>query len=299
MITIPPDRIRTSIRDQAKLTDAQIDARVAEKLASLSGLISADGALHIVANELGVKITPDKEKNKVKDLLVGMRVSIPLRVLRVYEVRQFAKEGRSGQVGSFLAGDETGTTRITLWNEHANVLPQLTEGMTVLAREGSVKENQGRIEVHLGAGSELVLNPPGITVSADTPAPQERSYPRKKIGELAPHDEYVDILGTVVQVFEPRGFTKKSGEQGLVCNAVIDDGSGTIRASFWDNDCRAILGDAVTDPSLFEEKKLELLGQLVKVQGRCKVNAAYNQLELSVNVFVKNPDPTAELARLN
>lgn len=298
MITIPPERIRASIREQKQLTDAQIDARVAEKLASLSGLISHDGALHIVANELGVKIAPDKDKSKVKDMLVGMRITIPLRVLRVYETRQFAKDGRTGQVGSFLAGDETGTTRITLWNEHANHLPALAESMTVLIREGTVKENQGRIEVHLGAGSELVLNPTDVTVSATTPPPQERSYPRKKIGELTPQDEYVDILGTVLQVFDPRGFTKKNGEQGLVCNVVIDDSSGTIRASFWDNDCRAILGDGVSQPALLEEKKLELLGQLIKVQGRCKVNAAYNQLELSAVGFTLNPDPAAEMSRL-
>lgn len=298
MITIPPERIRASIREQAKLTDAQIDARVSEKLAALSGLISQDGALHIVANELGVKITPDKENTKVKDMLPGMRITLPLRVLRIYEVRQFAKEGRSGQVGSFLAGDESGVTRITLWNEHANVLPSLTEGMTVLVREGTVKENQGRVEVHLGAGSELVMNPPGITVSASTPSAQDRSYARKRIGDLTPQDEYVDILGTIFQVFDPRGFTKKTGEQGLVCNVLIDDGSGKIRASFWDNDCRSLLGDAVRDPQLLEDKKLEVLGQIVKVQGRCKMNAAYNQLELSVNAYTLNPDPAGEMDRV-
>jgi len=298
MITIPPERIRASIREQAKLSEAQIDARVAEKLASLSGLISQDGALHIVANELGVKIAPDKENTKVKDMLPGMRISIPLRVLRIYEVRQFAKEGRSGQVGSFLAGDETGVTRVTLWNEHANVLASLAEGVTVLAREGSVKENQGRIEIHLGTGSELVLNPPGITVSASTAPMQERSYPKKKIGELTPQDEYVDILGTILQVFDPRGFTKKTGEQGLVCNVLIDDSTGKIRASFWDKDCQSLLGDAVTQPQLLEDKKLEVLGQIIKVQGRCKMNAAYNQLELSVTSYTLNPDPAGEKDRL-
>jgi replication factor A1 len=306
MITIPAERIRASIREHTGLSEAQIDARVAEKLASLSGLISKEGALHILANELGVKVAPDKDKTKVKDLLAGMRINIPLRVVRVYEVRNFSKDGREGKVASFLAGDETGVTRVTLWNEHAEKLTMLSEGSTVLVREGTVRENQGRLEIHAGAGSELVIEPPGVTVSVnatDVSGVGERPYARKKISELTNQDEYVDILGTIVQVYDPRSFTKKTGqktgEQGLVCAVLIDDSTEKIRASFWDNDCRALLGDAVDRPENLESAKLELLGTIIKVQGRCKMNAAYNQLELSVTAFTLNPDPAAELSRIS
>lgn len=81
-------------------------------------------------------------------------------------------------------------------------------------------------------------------------------------------------------------------------NAVIDDGSGTIRASFWDDDCRTLLGDAATRPELLGDTKLELLRQIVKIQGRCKLNPTYNAMEVSVSKFVKNPDPKAEMDRV-
>ena len=301
---MPPEHIRERISAQTGLTNAQIDLKVQEKLTSLAGLISPDGALHIVANELGVKLTPDREALRVKDLLPGMRVQLNLRVLKPYELRTFAKDGRSGQVASFLAGDETGVVRVALWNEHAPIISQLTEGTVVQVREATAKENQGRLELSLGTGSNILLNPAGVTVSVNASAASgagggDRSYAKKKIGELTSTDEYIDILGTIVQVYDPRSFMKKTGDSGLVANAVIDDGTGTIRAAFWDDDCKLLLGDAATRPELLSDTKLELLGQIVKVQGRCKLNPTYNAMEVSVSKFVKNPDPQAEMDRVS
>ncbi len=299
---MPPERIRERITAQTGMTNAQIDLKVQEKLTSLAGLISLDGALHIVANELGVKLTPDREELRVKDLLPGMKVQLNLRVMKAYELRTFAKEGRTGQVASFLAGDETGVVRIALWNEHAPLISQLTEGIIVQVRDAVAKENQGKLELSIGTGANLLLSPPGVTVtvnaSAMGSATSDRSFAKKKISELSNSDDYVDILGTIVQVYDPRSFVKKTGEQGLVANAVIDDGSGTIRAAFWDDDCKTLLGDAASRPELLGDTKLELLGQIVKIQGRCKLNPTYNAMEVSVSKFVKNPDPAAEMDRV-
>jgi hypothetical protein len=149
----------------------------------------------------------------------------------------------------------------------------------------------------LQTGSELIISPPGITVEASTSA-TARSYKQKKIGELSGNEDFVDILGTIVQVFDPRTFQKRTGGEGLVVSAIIDDSTGTIRASFWDDDARQLVGDAIGKADALGDAKLELLGQIVKVQGRCKLNTTYNTLELSVSSFVKNPDPQAEMARL-
>ena len=298
MIAIPYEKVKQSIKEQTGLSEKDIDQKVKDKLASLAGLISQDGAIHIVANELGVKIMPDREHLKVKDLLAGMRsINLNLRVMRIYEVREFNKEGRAGKVGSFLAGDESGVVRVTLWNEQADKLATIKESMTIQVKDASVRENQGRLELHLGMGGDIVLEPKGVVVTVNQSA-QERSYTFKKIGELSQTDEFVDILGTIVQVFDPRSFAKKDGSQGTVANAVIDDGTGTIRVSFWDADVRALLGEAADKPELLADAKLELLGHIVKIQGRCKLNAAYNTLELTAQRFEKNPDPRAEMARL-
>jgi replication factor A1 len=299
MIAIPYEKIKQRIKEQTGMSEKDIDTRVKEKLDSLAGLISQDGAIHIIANELGVTLTPDRDNLKVKDLLPGMRgIMLNLRVVKKYELREFNKEGRAGKVASFLAGDETGVVRVTLWNEQTDDFAAVTEGMTVQLNQASVKENQNRVELHLGTGSELVLNPKGVVVNVNAGATDDRAYTIKKIGELTETDEFVDILGTIVQVFDPRTFTKKTGTEGVVTNAVIDDGSGTIRASFWDDDARTLLGESMSRPEQLADTKLELLGQIVKVQGRCKLNPTYNSLELSVSKFVLNPDPSAEMSRL-
>jgi replication factor A1 len=299
MITIPYDKVKARIKEQTGLSEKDIDQKVHDKLTSLAGLISQDGAIHIVANELGVKLTPDRTNLKVKDMLAGMRnISLNLRVLKKYELREFNKDGRVGKVAGFLAGDDSGVVRITLWNEQTDQFPAIEEGQTIQVKEGSVKENQGRLELHLGTGSQIIINPPGVVVTVNGPT-EQRNYTMKKIGELSQSDEFVDILGTVVQVFDPRSFQKKTGGEGVVVNMVIDDGTGTLRCSFWDEDARKLLGDALSRPELLGDAKLELLGQIVKVQGRCKLNPAYNNVELTVNKFVQNPDPQGEMARLH
>ena len=298
MIALPYDKIKQAIKAQAGLSDAEIDKRVKDKLTSLAGLISQDGAIHIIANELGVKLMPERDNLKVKDLLAGMRgITLALRIMKLYEIREFNKEGRAGKVGSFLGGDESGVVRVTLWNDQADKMKDLSEGMTIQLKEATVKENQGRMELHLQTGSDIIKDPVGIKINVNSTV-EERSYTLKKIGELGQSDEFVDILGTIVQVFDPRSFMKKTGGQGIVVNAVIDDGTGTIRASFWDDDARKLLGESVDRPELLADAKLELLGHIVKIQGRCKLNPAYNNVELTVNKFVQNPDPATEMARL-
>jgi replication factor A1 len=217
--------------------------------------------------------------------------------MKKYDIREFSREGRQGKVASFLAGDDTGITRVTLWNEQADKLNTIEEGMVVQVKDAGVKDNQGRLELHLGMAGDIILEPKGVTVNVN-PSASERSYAPRKISELSQADEFVDILGTIVQIFDPRTYTKRDGTQGTVANAIIDDGSGTIRASFWDQDARMLLGEAVDKQELLADAKLELLGQIVKVHGRAKLNPAYNTIELTTHKLVKNPDPQAEMGRL-
>ncbi len=128
MIKIPKHIIIEKIKEKAGLSDNEIDTRVKDKLDQLSGLISEEGALHIIANELGVKILDDPGKLQIKNVLAGMRnVELTGKVTNIYEVRTFEKETRKGKVGSFMIGDETGIIRIVAWNDKADILAKLKE----------------------------------------------------------------------------------------------------------------------------------------------------------------------------
>ena len=56
MIKIPYEEIVLKINESTKVPIGEIEERIDDKLKLLSGLISKEGAAHIVANDLGVKI---------------------------------------------------------------------------------------------------------------------------------------------------------------------------------------------------------------------------------------------------
>ncbi|MFH1182465.1 MAG: OB-fold nucleic acid binding domain-containing protein, partial [Candidatus Woesearchaeota archaeon] len=150
MIKIPYEAILATIQERSGLAKEQIEARVKEKLDLLSGLVSKEGAAHIVANELGISlVTKTSGKMQISKLLNGMRdVSILGKVVQVYEAKNFEKSGKSGSVGSFIAGDETGTIRVVLWNEQAKRLAELKKGDVVRIESGYVRPRQDGVELH-------------------------------------------------------------------------------------------------------------------------------------------------------
>ena len=117
MIKVPYDAVRDKIKEHAKITDDELDSKIKAKIDKLSGLISKEGAAHIIANELGIKLFEQASgRLKIRNILAGMRnVEIVGKVQQVFEVREFQTETRAGKVGSFIVGDETGTIRVVIW----------------------------------------------------------------------------------------------------------------------------------------------------------------------------------------
>jgi len=341
MIDIPLADIITKIKAQKGLSEQEIRAKIKEKLTQLAGLISEQGAAHIVANELGVELITHAAEAKVKDLYPGMRnITVNGKVTRKFDLKTFAKDGRQGQVASFFIGDETGRIKVTLWNNQADNYDALKENDTVRIKNGFVKENRGYAEIHLNTDSKLELNPAGVTVS--TPAErQERQGPpreRKTIKELTGTEENVELLTTVVQVYDPRFFDvcpkcnkrvltmagvhhagepvpapeSKCPEHGTVTpmtnyvvSAFLDDGTGNIRATLWKQQAQRFCSKSDSEmllyqqnPAAFEAVKTELLGQIIKVVGRCKKNDTFDRIELTVNLVFNDVDPEQELARM-
>ncbi len=57
MIKVPYEDIVAKIRQDAGISESELNEKIEEKMSQLSGLVSKEGAAHIVANELGVKVT--------------------------------------------------------------------------------------------------------------------------------------------------------------------------------------------------------------------------------------------------
>ena len=318
MYKIPLKDIKEKIVASGKLDLENLESKIKEKINELSGLISEEGAAHIIANELNIELVDsNKNKLKIKEIYSGMKnVSTVGKVTRKFEIREFAKGDRTGKVASLIIGDDTGTIRIVFWNEQADLLNQIKEDDILLINEAYVRENNNQKEIHLGDRGDVEINPEGETIEN---VRQTSSFERKKISDLNDTADNVELIGTVVQVFDPRFFMvhpesgrriREGEEAGVVpalsyvMNAVLDDGAGTIRAVFWKNQTNHLLGKTVEemsaykeDPSSFESVKTDLLGEQFKLMGRAKKNEMFDRLEFNVQI-VEKANPQEEIDKL-
>ncbi|MFC1731649.1 OB-fold nucleic acid binding domain-containing protein [candidate division KSB1 bacterium] len=324
MINVPFEQIIEKIKENG-LTQEQIDAKIKQKTEQLSGLISKEGAAHIIANELGIKLVEQTSgKLKINNLLSGMRnVELLGKVQQVYEVREFQTETRSGKVGSMIIGDDTGTVRLVLWGNQTDKLSDLEAGDIVKVEAGYVKSNNNRNEVHLGDRGTLKINPEGETI-AEVKVQEPK---RKSISDLKEGDADVELLGTIVQVYDIRFFEScpqcnrklKPTETGFLCEnhsnvtpaysyvlgLVLDDGTSNIRSVFFKNQIQNLLEKTHEDiekykefPEKFEEVKHDLLGKQLKLIGKINKNMMMDRIEFVAQRVFPKPNPDDELNRL-
>ncbi|MBN1275131.1 hypothetical protein JXA12_02470 [Candidatus Woesearchaeota archaeon] len=328
MIDLPLPAIIDKIAEEKGLSEEAVKERIKKKLDELSGLISDEGAAHIIANELGVKLYEPGKPLSVDQLRPGMRnIEIVGKARQVYEIREFATERRSGKVANFLLTDQTGTTRVVLWNEQADKLHELKAGDVIKIKGGYARSNNDRVELHLGTEAKLYVNPEGVEVDVDIESSPRPAAMTKRIADLSSEDQNVTVVATVVQVFDPRFFAVckecnsrvKEEDGGFVCpthgavqpaynyvmNLYLDDGSDNIRCVLWREQVDQLLGETSEelakykdDPAAFEQHKTDLLGIILKVRGRVNQNETFGRLELVAYETTKDVDPEKELADL-
>ncbi|MAF99300.1 MAG: hypothetical protein CMH61_01690 [Nanoarchaeota archaeon] len=324
MFRIPLADLKKKILESNVISSEELDEKIKSKINELSGLISEEGAGHIIANELGIKLFKEEGQFKIKELYAGMRgIETVGKVTRKFELREFSKNDRVGKVASFVIGDETGTVRVVLWNEQTDIFNSFNENDVISIKSGFVKENNNQKEIHINDRAKVEVNPSGVTVGE---VKEKLSSERKRIGELQDAESGVEILGTIVQIFDPHFFTvcpecnkrvterddgsycpahgKVEATQSYVMNLVVDDGSGHIRTVLWKNQTNNLLGkqeeqmkEFKGNPPLFDSIKTDLLGEQVKLTGRVTKNTLFDRLEFNVQLVYK-ADPAEEIKRL-
>lgn len=326
MINIPYEQIVERIQKEADISEDEINGKINQKMKQLSGLISREGAAHIVANELGIKLFDAfTGKLQIKNILVGLRnVETVGKVLQTYELREFTTNERQGKVASLVIGDETGTIRVVMWGSQADNIKNISKDMMLKLVGGYVKNNNGSIELHLNERSQLILNPPGENIDVV----RQNTAERKEISNLTEKDNNAEILGTIVQIFDPRFFpidpgtgrkvTENEGayylndkvienpDYSYVLNLIVDDGTDNMRAVFFRETMEKLINcnkekilGYKDNPETFEQVKSDLLGTLVKINGRVKKNLFFDRLEIVANDVSLNPNPEEEIKRLD
>ncbi len=322
MLKFNYEQIVDKIIKEKGISKEEIDGKVNEKVKQLSDLISKEGAAHIIANQLGVKLFDniDPEKTmKIKEIPRGLSgISVLGKIMEVRDVVSFNKNGRTGKVVNFTIADETGFIRAVVWDEP--IINEIEKGMfkmddIVKIKNGYSRDNNGFVEVHLGSSSQLIVNPKGESIGEVKMSRDKLG--RKKLDEVKEGD-MVEVYGTVVQLFEPRFFhvcskcEKKANEENgeFMCkehgkvdakkrgvlNFFFDDGSSNIRAVCFGDTIKGLIDYSDDDlenfsSALFDVWRKEILGKQILVEGRINKNDMFDRLEF-VARKIKEADPS-------
>ena len=327
MLQMSLTEIKEKIVETGNITEAELDDKIKKKLDQLSGLISKEGAAHIIANEMGVKLFESTSgKLKINNILAGMRnVETVGKVVAVYEKREFQKADGTGKVGSFIIGDETGTIRIVCWGGQADILDELEKDVIVRVISGYTRENNGRKEIHLNDRSKIITNPEGVSIGD---VKTSIDYKRKKISDLEAEDRNIELMGTVVQLENLRFYEvcptcqkrarprdnvfvcdihdEVKPDYSYVCNVNLDDGTGNIRVVMFRDIVEKMLDKtnkeliAIKDePEKIENIKNNVLGEIIKVQGRVNKNEMFDRIEFVASSIDNEPDPKEEIKKVD
>ena len=283
-------KILEKIANASGVEKEEIERKVEAKRAKLSGLISKEGAAQVIAVELGISF--DNEKLKINELLPGMKkVNVTGKVINLFPIRTFNRDGKENKVANFVIADETSNVKVVLWDtNHIDLIEKgkIIEGSVVEIANASAREN----EIHLGSFSELKLSD---EVLEDVKT--EKILREKNIFECKQGDN-VFIRAFIVQMFEPRFFEvcpecrKKVvdgkcaihgsivPEKRALINLVIDDGTETIRIVLF-HDSISQLGFSLEKD--FGIQKEDLLGKEMIFSGNIRINKFFNNQEFIVD----------------
>lgn len=274
----------------------ELERRVEAKRAKLSGLISREGAAQVIAAELGINF--DNEVLKIEELLPGMRkVNCLGKVINLFPVRTFTRNGQENKVANFIIADETSNVKVVLWDvNHIDLVEkgQVKEEVVVEIGNGSVREN----EIHLGSFSELKVSNKQLSGVKREKIVKEKDISEFNIGES------LKTRAFIVQLFPPRFFyvcpecKKKATQEGedyncqehgkvmpekrAIINAVIDDGTGTIRIVLFHDAVKQLGFTNLEDAEVLEKERQEILGKEMILQGNVRKNNYFNNEELII-----------------
>ncbi len=304
------NKLIKKISSESGLDEREVMRRIEDKRDELSGLISEEGAAYIVAKELDIAIIK-QERLDIAHIISGMQnVDVIGKITKVSPIREFSTEKAKGRVANVTIADSTGSVRVSLWNDEINNIEGL-EVNDVVHLRGYVKDdNLGNPEIRLGKYGSIVKSDEEITSIKQTRRDVERNF----IADLA-EGGYREIRAPLLQVFESNIFYEicpqcrkrvklnendefnceehghTEPEFGLVISGIADDGTGSIRVVFFNENAEKLLGMTSKDAKkLFDrKKKLEEIISLVQLgkefvfEGRARRNQLFDRLEFIVS----------------
>lgn len=317
-----PNALAEKIIAVTGISADDIEKKVEEKQKELSGLISREGALYIIAKEAGIDILKQPKKTvQIKDLTADVRnVEIKARVFKIFGAREFERNGVKNKVVNILLADGTGTVRMSLWDKQTGLLENFKPGDAIEIIGAYTKDDErGYIEMRISKTGAIKK-----METSDLPEIETISQQIIKQDYIANMQEggIYEIRAAVVQIFESDQFYEicpscgvrvKRDKDGFKCNThgvvnpqfmmilsgILDDGTGNIRTVFFRNAAEKLIG-MDTGKALEFGKDLstaEIMGKEFVVVGRVRKNPTFKRIEF-VASDVLPVDPVAESRKI-
>ena len=189
---------------------------------------------------------------KIGDAHEMRNVTLVGLVNKVYDTITFERDdGTTGKVKSMELQDDTGVIRLTLWNEDTEIETKKGDILKIIGGNIEFDDYSGtNYRVNTNWNTKLINNPPIDQKMKDTLEEVGKYIKPLKINELNSIEddgEEVDIVGRVVNLYEPNEFQRDDGTSGMVRTAEIADDTGMVRVSLWDNKAEHPMkeGDAI------------------------------------------------------
>jgi ssDNA-binding replication factor A large subunit len=315
MFKLSVDEIITKISSATNLPSEAIRGRINNKIKELSGLVSEEGAAHIVANELGVNLIERTEdgKVKIKNLIPGLRnIDIKGSVKRLFPVHTFVKNNVEGKVGSMIVSDGTGEVRLVIWDHRVEHLEkgEIDIDSQVSVRGAFVKEGKYGMEVHLRSTSDLIFEKRSAEFVQINNVSEGIASIRGTVTELSSKNPFFEICPTcgrrVKDGCPEHG--KVEPKYSMVVEIAVSDNTGSIRCVCFGKVAEKAIqmkGEDALKIALdngdkflpLNMAKSNVIGKQVYVRGAVKKNNFTNALEvLAENVHY--PTPEEELNQL-
>lgn len=245
------------LQSRPELNREEVMRRIEDKKQTVgAGYLTDQGALFLVAGELGVSLTKQEASAdmSIKDLYIGANdVTVVGRVLSVYPESTYNKKaGGTGKYRRVVLFDGGQMVRLTAWEEKSDEIGKTNPlpGSVVRVVNGYVKQGlDGKPNLNLGGRGKLEV----ISDEKTASRLPELSTVTEKLGKLSQERPLVAIDCTVNS--EPRfsEFTRSDGSQGSLFQfGVVGQGTGEVRVVIWSPSARPELrkGQKVTITNL-------------------------------------------------
>lgn len=257
----------SKIVEKTGMHQEEILSKIEKKEEEFSGLVSRLGAIYIVGKDLGIDLVKPVNKDlKIKNIVSNMRnVNFVGKLVNISPIREFETERGPGKVVNLTFADETGSIRLSLWNEKTEVVDDLKNNEVLEVINGYTRiDNLGNPEVRLSRYGNL-RRVKGVDIQVvKTEKKQTTGYKEVKLNEIG-EDDFVSVKATILQIYERKPIhtfcsvcrakieescqehKDATPEKMLIVSGVIDDGYGNINIVFFRNTAESILEKSTED----------------------------------------------------